>query len=148
MNHKIFRITSTLALTAALFSLATPFAQASGSPRLSGSYKIVAKRSPGSQTHVRLQIALSNPTSRDLRVEHLTLSGVSHPCRLVPQPVSLLVRARSSETTTRDFVLDRREFEHLRHAPHVPLLLTISTPGRHPFTEIVLLDRVSSKQGN
>jgi hypothetical protein len=147
MNCRMPRISSLL-LIASLLTFAARSAAANDLSEITGSYKVVETTGVGARTRVKLQIELVNRGQRDLRIRQLALSGFTHPEKAASPLVELVIHPQTSEITTREFTLRRPEYEQLRRGTRPRLLLSIAIPGGRQITNIVRLDRVTSKKGN
>ncbi len=147
MNPRISRI-SNFVLFAGLFALTIGFAHASDVSRLSGSYQVLHKTEVGSQTHVRLQLHLSNRGQRDLQIQRITFWDPPHHPGGKPQACSLLVHSGSSASTTQEFTIPRSEYRFWNSAKRLNLLVAVEGPGGRKVTELVRLDRISGGKVN
>ncbi len=148
MKCRMFRICDYLLVVAGLFMLMTRFAQASDVSQLSGSYQVIQKTDLGPQTHVRLQLHLTNHGQRPLHIRRLTLWDLPHADKGATQPCSLVVLTGASADTTQEFTIPRSEYTSWRRGARPRLLLQIEAPGGRGITQVVRLDRVSGGKVN
>jgi hypothetical protein len=148
MNCRIFRICDYLLVVAGLFLFTTRFAQASDPSQLSGSYRVIQKTDLGPQTHVRLQLHLTNHGQRPLHIQRLTLWDLPHADKGATQACSIVVLTGASADTTQEFTIPRSEYKSWRRGARPRLLLQIEVPSGRGITRVVRLDRVSSGKVN
>jgi hypothetical protein len=148
MKRRSFRICDYLLLVAGLFMFTARFAQASDVSQLSGSYQVVQKTDLGPQTHVRLQLHLSNHGQRPLHVQRLTLWDLPHADKGATQACSIVVLTGASADTTQEFTIPRSEYKSWKRGARPRLLLQVESPSGRGVTQVVRLDRVSSGKVN
>jgi hypothetical protein len=148
MKCRIFRICDYLLVVAGLFMFTTQFAQASDVSQLSGSYQVVQKTDLGPQTHVRLQLRLTNHGKRPLHIQRLTLWDFPHADKDATQACSIVVLSGASADTTQEFTIPRSEYKLWRRGARPRLLLQIEAPGGRGTTKVVRLVRVSGGKVN
>ncbi len=147
MNCRISRI-SNLIVVVGLFALTIGFAHASDVSHFSGSYRVLRKTDFGSETHVRLQLHLSNRGQRDLHIERITFWDSRHHPGGKPQACSLLVHPGLSASTTQEVTMPRSEYRSWTGAKRLNLLVAVEEPGGRKTTELVRLDRISGGKAN
>jgi hypothetical protein len=148
MKCRIVRICDYLLVVAGLFMFTTRFAQASDVSQLSGSYQVVQKTDLGSQTHLRLQLHLTNHGPRPLHIQRLTLWDFPHADEGATQACSIVVRTGASADTTQEFTIPRSEYKLWRRGTRPRLVLQIKAPGGRGTAKVVRLDRVSGGKVN
>lgn len=148
MKCRVFRICDYLLVVAALFMFTTRFAQASAASQLSGSYRVVQKTDLGPQTHVRLQLRLTNHGQRPLHIQRLTLWDLPHADKGATQACSIVVPTGASADTSQEFTIPRSEYKLWRRGARPRLLLQIEVAGGRGITQVVRLDRVSGGKVN
>jgi hypothetical protein len=124
------------------------FVQASDVSQLSGSYQVVQKTDLGAQTHVRLQLRLTNHGQRPLHIQRLTLWDRPHADKGATQACSIVVLTGASADTTQEFTVPRSEYKLWRRGARPRLLLQVEAPGGRGITRVVRLDRVSGGKVN
>ena len=148
MNDRFLRVLPYLLLAAGLLGFAARSAHAGDASPLSGSYQLLQRTDIGSHARLRLQIQLTNSGLNDFRVERLMFWDSSHRDPRAAQACSVLVRARSSAVTVREFVLDRAQYESWKRGAQPRLLLELEMPGGHKSVSVVRLNRVSDRKVN
>lgn len=147
MTLRISQFSSLLVL-AGFLVLTVGFAHASDSSRLSGSYRVLGKTEVGSETHLRVQLQLSNHGSRDLHIQEIAFWGPPHRHGGSPQACSLFVRPGSSASTKQEFTMLRSEYRRWTNAKRLNLLVAVEGPDGRKATELVRLDQISGGKAN
>jgi hypothetical protein len=148
MKRRSFRICDCLLVVTGLFMFTARFARASDVSQISGSYQVVQKTDLGPQTHVRLQLHLTNHGQGPLHIQRLTLWDLPDADKGATQPCSIIVRTGASADTMQEFTIPRSEYKLWKSGARPRLLLQVESPGGRGITQVVRLDRVSSGKVN
>jgi len=148
MKRRSFRICDYLLVVAGLFMFTARFAQATDAFQLSGSYQIVHKTDLGPQTHVRLQLHLTNHGQRLVHIQRLTLWDLPHADKGATQACSIVVLTGASADTTQEFTIPSSEYRSWRHGARPRLLLQVDGPSGRGTTQVVRLEHGSGGKVN
>lgn len=135
-------------MLAGWLALGPQFGLAADALQLSGSYQVVERQDIGPRIRLRLQIHLTNHGQRDLNVQRLALSDLSHPAREEMRACSFVVRAGASSETMQEFTLYRLDYESWRRANGPRLILEVQTPSGRKTAEVVRLHPTSGRKAD
>jgi hypothetical protein len=148
MNCKILHTCTRLMIVAGVLVFVLGVARATDSNFLTGSYQLLQKIDLGSQTHVRIQLHLTNRGQHDVRIQRFTVWDFSHPTKGGSQAGSIVVRALASVDTTQEFTIPRSEYELWNRGTRPRIILEVQTPDGRKTTQVVRLDRVQGGSAN
>lgn len=147
-NSRMLRLFGKLLTLAGLSVLSATMAQAANAPRVSGSYQIVQREQSGGEVRVWLQLHLVNRGARELHLRRITLWDFAHPTKGASQTTSLVLRAGSSADATQEFIIPRAEYELWKHGTRPRLVLQTDLVNGRSGSEVVRLDRKTSRKVN
>src|SRR5208282_779527 len=129
----------------ALFVLSVPFALASSTPLVSGSYEVLNASNVGSASQIQVRIHLVNHGSSDLSIQRMTLRDFSHADKGGTTACAVSLRAHAAVETTQQFAIRRSDYQMWKKGYRPRLILHIAGPGSAKGEAVVRLDRISGR---
>ena len=100
MNYIRLRICQCLLMIVAVSVPLSGTPPGKDTTQFSGSYRILNKADSGGQAQVRVRIHLANRSTRELRIQRITLWDFSHPTKGGTQSCSIVVPSHGSTDTS------------------------------------------------
>ena len=146
LNSRTLRLFARLLILAGLSVLSVTIADAGNTPQLSGSYQIVQQQQIGGEVRVSLQLHLVNRSTRELHLKRIMLWSLGHPTEGASQATPLVLHAGSSADTAQEFTISRAEYELWKRGVRPRLVLQTNLSNGRSGSEVLRLDRASSRK--